>query len=104
MSCSQCQNEVPFIKIKVPQNLKEAIITAKSAVESGCLVYRGMGNFADPFKSIASGSGWGDFVSNYFTCASCGQWFHLHAETYHGSGGALERIPSQPQNIQNDAY
>lgn len=46
----------------------------------------------EPFQDLVAGGPWGDFVSNYFSCSHCGQLFHLHAETYHGSGGALRKF------------
>lgn len=41
--------------------------------------------------------GWGDVVDLYFQCTQCGSVFSLHAETYHGRGGAWEYLETSPQ-------
>jgi len=87
----------------LPADLNRAITTIADAVHKGLLHYEGAGQSGDPFSRIGSGH-WGDFVSNYFSCTSCGQLFHLHAETYHGSGGAFEKIDKIEEKLQGDTY
>ncbi|WP_010385240.1 hypothetical protein [Pseudoalteromonas rubra] len=102
MSCDKCQSIKKVIK--VPRDLKEAILLAKLKIEDGTLKYLGAGAYGDPFKRIASGQGWSDFVNNYFSCSSCYQVFNLHAETYHGSGGKLEAVEEIQGELSNDVY
>jgi len=104
MSCNQCIRLTSGTPIKLPSDLKRAIRKAAEALEIGVLQYEGAGQFGDPFSQIAKGGHWGDFVSNYFSCASCGQLFHLHAETYHGAGGAFEEIDEIEEKLQDDTY
>ena len=104
MTCEHCEQAVQPEKIKRPDDLSKAIIAVASALEAGVLQYEGAGAWGDPFKSIAHGSGWGDFVNNYFSCTACGQWFNLHAETYHGSGGAFEAVAKPAEQMQNEPY
>jgi hypothetical protein len=88
----------------LPKDLKRAIGKAAEAVANGVLKYEGAGQSGDPFRPLASGGHWSDLVSNYFSCRSCGQLFHLHAETYHGSGGAFEKIEKIEEQLQGDTY
>ena len=92
MSCDKCIRLTSGTPIRTPANLEGAIAKIAGAVKSGALKYEGAGQWGDPFQKLANGEPWGDFVSNYFSCPHCGQLFHLHAETYHGSGGAFEKI------------
>jgi hypothetical protein len=102
LSCDSCRNIE--VKIKRQSDLSGAIHAASDLTRSGRIKYLGTGEFGDPFKSIANGRGWSDIVSNYFSCASCGQLFHLHAETYHGNGGAFEAVSEIKGKIQSDVY
>ncbi|WP_462152567.1 hypothetical protein [Pseudoalteromonas xiamenensis] len=102
MSCDKCQSIKKVIK--VPRDLAGAILLAKLKIEDGTLKYLGAGSYGDPFKRIASGKGWSDFVNNYFSCSSCNQIFNLHAETYHGSGGKLEAVEEIQDELSNDVY
>ena len=104
MTCAQCEQAVRSKRIKRPDDLSQVIRSAAAAVEAGLLRYEGIGVWGDPFRSIAHGGGWGDFVNNYFSCPSCSQWFNLHAETYHGSGGAFEAIEAPTEQFQKDLY
>lgn len=104
MTCAQCEQAVRSKRIKHPNDLSQVIRSAAAAVEAGSLLYEGFGAWGDPLRSIAHGGGWGDFVNNYFSCSSCGQWFNLHAETYHGSGGVFKAIEAPTEQIQKDFY
>jgi len=102
MSCDKCRSIKKVIK--VPRELTEAILLSKLKIEDGTLKYLGTGQYGDPFKRIASGKGWSDFVNNYFACAYCDQIFNLHAETYHGSGGKLEAVEQIDGELGLDVY
>ena len=104
MSCDNCRRLTPGTPIKVPDDLRRAINMAAEAVKSGVLKYEGAGSSGEPFEPLARGGYWSDFVSNYFSCKTCGQLFHLHAETYHGAGGAFEKIRKIKERLQNDTY
>ena len=101
MNCDLCI-QILGIRIKSPNDLKRAINKAAELVTSEVLTYEGAGQYGVPFSRLASGGHWGDFVNNYFSCRSCGQLFHLHAETYHGSGGAFERIDKIEEEVRGD--
>ncbi len=103
MTCPKCNEALPLLKISTPSDLRKAIAAAKHGLDTGCLNYEGTGSQGDPFH-VVTGLGWGDFVSNYFSCLACGQWFHLHAETYHGAGGALERVLGRPDVLKLDEH
>jgi hypothetical protein len=104
MSCNSCLKLTSGTKIKLPSDLKQVIKKVAEAISNDALKYEGAGRFGDPFASLARGGHWGDFVSNYFSCKLCGQLFHLHAETYHGSGGAFEKVEEINEQLQNDVY
>lgn len=100
MSCDHCIRLTSGTPIKSPANLERAIAKAAEALNSGVLRYEGAGKWGEPFQDLVAGGPWGDFVSNYFSCSHCGQLFHLHAETYHGSGGAFEKISAIQESLQ----
>jgi hypothetical protein len=102
MSCDSCVRLTSGTPIRLPKDLKQAISRASEALKNGILKYEGAGAVGEPFNKLAEGRHWGDFVSNYFSCISCGQLFHLHAETYHGAGGAFEKIGKIEEKLQND--
>ena len=104
MSCDKCLRLTSGTPIKLPADLKRAIKKAAEAVQSGVLKYEGAGQAGDPFAQLARGGHWSNFVSNYFSCTSCGQVFHLHAETYHGAGGAFEKAEKIDEPLQGDSY
>ena len=104
MTCAKCEQAVRSKRIKRPDDLSQVIRLAAAAVEVGLLRYEGAGAWGDPFRSIAHGGGWGDIVNNYFSCPSCGQWYNLHAETYHGSGGAFEAVKTPTEQLLKDFY
>ncbi|MCG8016208.1 MAG: hypothetical protein JAY97_08335 [Candidatus Thiodiazotropha sp. 'RUGA'] len=104
MSCDQCLRLISGTPIKLPTDLKRAIKKADEAVKKGVLKYEGAGQLGEPFEELARGSHWGDVVDNYFSCTSCGQKFNLYAETYHGAGGAFEKIACIKETLQGDTY
>lgn len=104
MSCDKCLRLTSGTPIKLPHDLKRAISRAAEAVQSGLIRYERAGQSGDPFAHLARGCDWSDFVSNYFSCISCGQLFHLHAETYHGTGGAFEKVETIEEQLQGDTY
>jgi hypothetical protein len=104
MTCDSCLRLTSETPIRTPANLKQVIAKVAKAVNQGVVKYEGAGQSGDPFSSLAKGGPWSDIVSNYFSCISCGQLFHLHAETYHGSGGAFEKVEKTEEQLQGDAY
>ena len=102
MSCDNCIRLTSGTRISLPRHLRLAIKNIANAAQAGTLKYEGAGKFGDPFSKIAKGGHWSDFVSNYFSCTSCGQLFHLHAETYHGAGGAFEKITVIEEELTNE--
>jgi hypothetical protein len=104
MSCDKCIRLTSGTPIRLPVDLKRAISKVTEALNAGVLNYEGAGQSGDPFSRLAKGNHWSDFVSNYFSCASCNQLFHLHAETYHGAGGAFEKIEKIEEKLQSDTY
>jgi hypothetical protein len=42
------------------------------------------------FQTLNPDGPWDDIVAYRFSCETCGEVFSLHAETYHGQGGAWE--------------
>jgi hypothetical protein len=104
MSCDLCKRLISGAPINLPAELKRAIKKVDEAVINGVLKYEGAGQSGEPFEHLARGGHWGDIVNNYFSCTSCGQNFNLHAETYHGAGGAFEKIASIKEALQGDTY
>ncbi|QTD46218.1 hypothetical protein [Ottowia testudinis] len=104
MSCEHCIRLTSGTPIKVPADLERAIKKIAESVMSGVLKDEGFGQWGDPFSKLANGGYWGDFVSNYFSCSICGQLFHLHAETYHGSGGSFEKVTSIEEKYRLGTY
>lgn len=104
MSCDRCVGLMSGRRIRQADELKRAILKARDGLDCGLLRYEGAGRDGDPFAALAKGEHWGDFVSNYFSCSHCGQLFHLHAETYHGAGGAFEKVAAITEPLQGDAY
>ena len=104
MACDNCISLTSGTPIKHPADLKRAISKADDAIKHQVLKYEGAGVMGDPFSKLALGGHWGDFVSNYFSCRTCGQFFHLNAETYHGSGGAFKKVDQITEQLQRDTY
>lgn len=94
MSCPSCVDLCVRYRIDSPDELRKAIRIAAQNVQDGTLrevVSPENGNRLT-FHELAQGAVWDDLVSYYFQCRTCGQSFHLHAETYHGSGGYWEPV------------
>lgn len=87
--------------IKSIDELKNQIALCQLYIAEAVLENKGTGYWGTPFPKLAEGC-IGDFVSNYFSCTSCGQLFHLRAETYHGSGGAFEKIGRIDERLQDE--
>ena len=104
MACNSCLTFTSGTKIKLPADLTQVIAKVAEAINNDVLKYQGAGRYGEPFAYLVRGGHWGDFVSNYFSCKLCGQLFHLHAETYHGSGGAFEKIKEISEQLQSDVY
>lgn len=88
MSCPHCEALALERTITSPSGLGAAARDAATAVANQALDDQGSGDEGDRLSQVLAGH-WGDVVSHYFSCPHCGQWFHLFAETYHGSGGAF---------------
>jgi hypothetical protein len=92
MGCPACSEYAKTRKISLPDDLREAIDFAAKGVASGNLRETSFtragyeGN--TPFDELAAGGPWDDGLEYHFACTACGQEFVLHAETYHGRGGA----------------
>lgn len=102
MSCKNCISLTNLKPIKSLVELKDNIAMCQHQITSGVLENKGTGYWGTAFSKLAEGY-IGDFVSNYFSCTSCGQLFHLHAETYHGKGGAFEKVGSIDERLQEDS-
>lgn len=87
--------------IKSLIELKDQIALCQLHVAGGVLENKGAGYWGTPFSKLAQGY-IGDFVSNYFSCTSCEQLFHLRAETYHGTGGSFEKIGNIDERLQDE--
>ncbi|WP_217944733.1 hypothetical protein [Duganella violaceipulchra] len=87
--------------IKSRMDLEDKIAVCQKEMKKGILKNEGAGYWGTSFSKLSLGY-IGDIVSNYFSCASCGQLFHLHAETYHGAGGGFEKIGSIDERLQDD--
>jgi hypothetical protein len=87
--CERCSNLNTVFRIKLPEELKQAIRIAKENVanETISVVENETNHWSQPFNQLTASGGWDDIVSYVFVCNSCGQRFQLSAETYHGSGG-----------------
>ena len=92
MPCEKCAELCVRYMIRQPGELRQAIEIARQNTEDGTIVELQDAAIASeiPFPILAAGNPWGDFVEHRFRCTNCGEVFHLHAETYHGSGGYWE--------------
>ena len=87
--CEKCKDLKTVFPIKLPSELKQAIIIAKQNVADGTIsvVARETDQWSKPFDQLSVSCGWDDLVHYVLACNSCGQRFQLSAETYHGAGG-----------------
>lgn len=93
MACDKCKDLCVRYAIRLPSDLRKAITVANQNISDGTLI-----ETTDPsehsvtFAQLAAGQTWDDIVAYRFECASCGELFSLHTETYHGSGGYWEPV------------
>jgi hypothetical protein len=95
MTCDNCKDLRIDFKIRSSSELKKAMQVAKENVADGTisLLTKETGDWSTPFAEISLEAVMRDDIVHYvFNCTSCGQKFKLHAETYHGRGGAWEPI------------
>jgi hypothetical protein len=92
MSCEKCQELYLRYEIRSPRELRRAIAIAQQNVADGTV-----SELADqnplgqpPFQSLCAEGPSDDHIAYRFKCNACGEVFSLHAETYHGRGGAWE--------------
>lgn len=90
MPCSYCNDLCIEFRISHPSELWKAIAVIRDNVADGTLQEITQPNSVPqpPFSEIANGGAWGDIMQYQFKCQRCPEQFTLHAETYHGSGGA----------------
>jgi hypothetical protein len=101
MSCEKCIGLTNMRSIKSIAELEAKIAMCQEEIQKGVLKNEGTGQWGTVFSKLAEGY-ITDLVSNYFSCVSCGQLFHLHAETYHGGGGAFEKIGAIDERLQEE--
>lgn len=94
MTCKKCQELCVQYAIRGPKDLGRAITIARQNVDDGTIsvVIEPNPLSLPPFQSLTAAGPWNDFVAYQFKCNHCGELFSLHAETYHGSGGAWEPL------------
>ncbi len=100
MSCDLCKDI--FIHIKRPKDLSAAIEKTIELINSGKLAHTSPENFIRAFERMSETELWDDLVENHFECTKCGNHIWLHAETYHGGGGALESFKEGAATMGND--
>lgn len=92
MACNKFNDLCVRFSIRTPADLRKAINIARENVEDGTIIeileetQFGQSTFSD----VAAGAAWDDVFGYRFRCSQCHESFHLHAETYHGSGGYWE--------------
>lgn len=100
MSCPACSDYDHTQTIVSPNELRAVVDWAARGLTAGELVERKSPvqayEDATPFLELAKGSPWDDVLEYHFACAACGQEFALHAETYHGRGGAWSKVEDLP--------
>lgn len=100
MSCAACSEYDHIRKVATPNDLRGVIDWAARGLAAGVLVERKSPvkayEDATPFAELAKSGRWDDGMEYHFACAACGQEFALHAETYHGRGGAWSKVEDPP--------
>ncbi len=94
MACPLCHELCGTREIRSPDNLRDAIVLAKSAIQRGIIAEQASESgmlWTEPFDQVSSDGPWDDILSYEFRCKACGERFSLSAETYHGSGGKWQR-------------
>ena len=108
MVCPACSEYSQARKISRPDDLTEAIDFAKAGVDAGDLRETGftppgyIGN--TPFGELAAEGPWDDGLEYHFMCIACAQQFALHADTYHGRGGAWSKIEDLPWHVKASVH
>lgn len=101
MSCHRCAALCVEYRISTPSELQRALAIARENLadatieEMPCAAVGAMG--APPFSEVSPRGPWRDVLDYRFRCTTCAQVFELHAETYHGSGGAWR--PKDPASV-----
>lgn len=92
MTCEKCQDLCVHRPIRSPSDLRRAITIARESLNDGTLLeMEGRNPLGLPaFQTLLPEGPWNDIVAYQFKCTTCGEVFSLHAETYHGQGGAWE--------------
>ena len=92
MTCEKCQDLCVHYAIRSPKDLGRAIKLAQENLNDGTVSeIKGRNPIGLPaFQTLLPDGPWDDIVAYRFSCAACGEVFSLHAETYHGQGGAWE--------------
>ncbi len=92
MTCEKCKDLCVRYEIRSPQQLGRAITIARQNIDDGTVSELIDKNplGLPPFDSLRSDGPWDDLVAYRFRCTGCSEVFSLHAETYHGQGGAWE--------------
>jgi hypothetical protein len=91
MACSHCKDLCVEFRVSHPSELRQAIAVARDNLADGTLREIAPPKSVlsqQPFSKLVGGGAWDDFFQYYFECQYCSEQFRLHAETYHGSGGA----------------
>lgn len=102
MSCDKCKELCVMYSVQSPSNLRSAIKVAHQNVEDGTLSEIKHSNSSNQISlsALAAGALWDDIIEFRFRCNSCSEIFSLHAETYHGSGGAW--VPENHATIRKN--
>ncbi len=90
MSCHRCESLCVAHPIRLPSDLRKALVVARSNLADGTIreVPRADPQTAQrPFSSVEINGPWDDVFSFHFECQSCGEHFTLTSENYHGKGG-----------------
>lgn len=100
MTCEKCSDLCVRVSIKRPHELRNAIRIAWQNILDNTLseIVNPTPISSVTFAELAKGDPWDDLLSYSFQCTTCGERFHLNAETYHGSGGSWE--PENKQSIR----
>lgn len=102
MTCEKCQDLCVHYAIRSPQELRRAIKIARENLNDGTVSELVGKNplGLPPFQNVLPDGPWDDIVAYRFGCTACGEVFSLHAETYHGQGGAWE--PERKDAVRQD--
>jgi hypothetical protein len=100
MSCPACAEYDHIRTIATPDELRAVIDWAARGLAADVLIERKSPvkayEDATSFPELAKGGPWDDGMEYHFACVACGQEFALHAETYHGRGGAWSKVEDLP--------